>query len=283
MGIKSLLAGTIHPAAYVFLGNTINIKNAFESFQFDSEINIKPIDIYNKTLQYFSTENAEHVLKNIGEQFMQVDLGNIRSSVKSSIFDHAVEWQSAAAWGATTTIAHMVLKKIPVIKHHEYLRLSLAAAIGAAGTIAGYQYGLEQDLPIHHFLEIAYKVALIGIPLQVLNRASQGGLNITYASAEKIASVVKGSCSFGLATLKFFEWKGPEKIRPAAPARRAPDPASDPSAGSGSAPPAAPSKGKGRGRDAIRRAATMPAPSTQTRSASPSPEPETKSESSDTE
>lgn len=280
MGIKSLLAGTIHPAAYVFLGNAINIKNAFGSFHFDSEINIKPIHIYNQTMQYFTSENVAKTLTNVGEQFMHIDLGSFSSSIKSSFFDQCFEWESAAAWGATTTIAHMALKKVPVIKHHEYLRLSLATAIGAATTIAGYQYGLEQDIPINHFLEIAYKVALIGIPLKVLNLGGQVGLNLTHASAEKIASIVKGSCALGLATLKFFEWKGPEKIRPPAPAQRVPDPADD--LPSDREPAAA--KGKGRGRDGLRRAATAPPRSApQPDSPSPSPERKTQSESSDSE
>lgn len=282
MGIKSLIAGTIHPAAYVFLGNAINIKNTFESFHFDSAINTRPIDVYNNTIQYFTTKNADLVLKNIGEQFMHIDLGNIKSSITSSFFDHGLEWQSAAAWGATSTIVNMVLKKFPGIKHHEYLRLSLATVIGAGMTIAGYQYALGEDLPLNHFLEIAYKVALIGIPLQVLNRASQGGLNFTYASAEKIASLVKGSCAFGLATLKFFAWEGPEKIRPTERQRVNPHQEED----SPQEPPSAPAKGRGRVSGTIRRAATMPAPSTQPppRSASPSPEPQTeKDESSDSD
>jgi len=274
MGIKSLITGTFHPAAYVFLANAINVKDAFKSFHFDPEISIKPTEIYNQTISYITSGNATNALTRIGKQFQDIDLGNISSSIKSSFFDHAVEWQSAAAWGATTTIAHMALKKVPGIKHHEYLRLSLATVIGVGMTIAGYQYALEQELPLTHFLEIAYKVAIIGIPMKVINCAGQGGLNFTYASAEKIASVVKESCAFGLATLEFFEWKGPEKIRPQNPRRSTPPPET----GDLQISQRAPSENQ------MPRAATMPARSPPPqRSSSPSPERKAKNESPDSD
>lgn len=203
--IKTCTTSTIFPAAYTAIGYKFDLLGSIHSWNWDREIRINPKELINFVISQIQSNSLETVKEGFSTVKEVFSKGLVQQIIYPAWKDHSIEIQTAAMWGFSASVLHLVLKKIPFLKEHTKTRALIATA--TTGVLLNSSYFLISGGKQDPFLyDIAANVILVGAAAKCINKLAQITLeNIKYPPRFLVNSF-RSTCNIGLYFFSLVDW-----------------------------------------------------------------------------
>ncbi len=202
-GPKTLFRNTLFPAGFVLIGHLSDIEKKLGSFPKNgTAFRESAQDCLSSIWQGCSVANAKALGSSavefgssIGSSVYHLTPIGPIATAATALSDYKVEIGTAAVIGATATVIDAVLKRLPVIKHHPYLRVltSIGLATGATYYAANALSPFTVDPQM--IKDIAIKVLVIGGLAKATTSTTQVAFTVLRGSSEWVSWGFRGICS----------------------------------------------------------------------------------------